>query len=277
MKRSTARKAILILSVLILLTSTVLYYGFLAQKRFRIKYLAVSGAPESFSGVSVLFLSDLEYGTFFDAGRLAKLSGKLSDLQVDVVVFGGDLFDAAYSPVMDDVEALTAFLGSIDAPLGKFAILGDSDQLSEQRAALVRKVLYDADFELLQDNPITLHNGTGATIGLVGIDYDETASDLSAAFSGTAAEGFVLTVVHGAGLAQYFPAAASDLTLAGHSHHCQINLPFARAYDDWALTGNVGLGKQNVAGTPVYVAHGLGTTGQDLRIFDDPQILIIRF
>ena len=223
-----------------------------------------------------MFISDLEYGTYFTKDRLERFIDKINSCEADVVIFGGDLFDKDYNPVSNDITALRTALKSIEAPKGKFAILGDFDYVTEQRSALVRKLLYDAEYELLQDNNITLHNATSETINLIGFNYTEGTLVTDQAFANITNDAYTITVVHGALFAESLPNQLSDLTLSGHSHHSQINLPFFINYNLYPNTGTYGPGKYNLKNTMLYVSNGVGTTTDDFRIFSDPEVLFFK-
>ena len=173
------KKTVLILAIIVglLLTGLLSYLNakYINPSDYKVRNITVSDShlPESFDGFTVMFISDLEYGTYFTKDRLERFIDKINSCEADVVIFGGDLFDKDYNPVSNDITALRTALKSIEAPKGKFAILGDFDYVTEQRSALVRKLLYDAEYELLQDNNITLHNATSETINLIGFNYTE--------------------------------------------------------------------------------------------------------
>ncbi|MBQ1299814.1 MAG: metallophosphoesterase [Erysipelotrichaceae bacterium] len=276
------KKLILSLAVvlLILLTGVLSYLNgkYVNPTDFQIKNITYNDShlPESFDDVTVMFISDLEYGTFFNKDRLDAFVDKINKVQADIVIFGGDMFDRDYSPVSQDISNLRTALKSIDAPLGKFAVLGDFDYTSEQRAALVRKLLYDAEFEMLQDNTITLHNGTSEVIYLAGFDYKDSSIDSSLAYSNISNDSFVITVIHGAKLAENLPNQISDITLSGHSHHMQINLALFVNNVEYPNTGNYGTGKYKLKNTLLYVSNGVGTTRDDFRIFSDPGVYYLK-
>lgn len=276
------KKTVLILAIIVglLLTGILSYLNakYINPSDYKVRNITVSDShlPESFDGFTVMFISDLEYGTYFTKDRLERFIDKINSCEADVVIFGGDLFDKDYNPVSNDITALRTALKSIEAPKGKFAILGDFDYVTEQRSALVRKLLYDAEYELLQDNNITLHNATSETINLIGFNYTEGTLVTDQAFANITNDAYTITVVHGALFAESLPNQLSDLTLSGHSHHSQINLPFFINYNLYPNTGTYGPGKYNLKNTMLYVSNGVGTTTDDFRIFSDPEVLFIK-
>ena len=277
------KKLIIILSCIVLLgTITVISYSKAAifnLTDFRVKYLDISSSelPASFNKASVKFFSDLEYGTYFREKRLDKFIREVENLNADVVIFGGDLFDKVFSPYNEDVEKLTESLSKIKAPFGKFAILGDFDQVTDQRKALATKILNDAGFELLDNNPIALHHDTNEFINLIGINYFEGDIDMSEHFLSAQPTQYNLTVIHGAAVFDILPIGMSDYTLSGHSHHMQVNLPLMVNREDYQQTAKYTTGKVTQSNATMYITKGVGTTDKDYRFFSDPEIVFLRF
>ena len=276
------KKLFLILGITTFLILAALFGYINASKinltDFTVTYLDIEDAevPESFKDKTIIFISDLEYGTYFKEKRLEQFKKKISGLNADIVIFAGDMFDKDFVPISSDVNILTDLFSSIDARLGKFAIFGDFDLISDQRKALVSKVLYDSNFEMLDNNPIRLHNGQSEHINLIGIDYIPQNIDLSSAFANVQQEDYTITVIHGGNVANILPVKMSNLILSGHSHHCQINLPFMLD-DSYSQTGGFAHGKYKVNNVLMYITNGIGTTGQDYRAFSDPEIVYITF
>lgn len=271
---------ILVLVSIILITGLAAYINgrYINPTDFDVTYLDIESeqVPKSFQERNILFISDLEYGSFFNEDRLNKFIDHVNRLHADIVIFGGDLFDRNFVPMSEDVNLLIQKLTSIKAELGKFAILGDYDQTTSERSALVTKILYDSNFEMLQGNSIALHCGESEYINLVGFNYTEDFIDMTESFSNTVPEDYTIAVIHGARMISYLPVGTTDLTLSGHSHHVQINLPFMvdKTYQN---TGGYAHGKYSTQKTLLYVTRGVGTTNKDFRIFSDPEIVSIRF
>ena len=269
---------IIILAILLVIGFNFLNAMIINPSNYQVKYINIKDedVPESFQDFSIMFISDVEFGTYFKNDRLTKLTNMINATQADIVIFGGDLFDKAYSPLTQDATALTDALKSISAPYGKFAILGDFDKVSEQRLALVKKILSDADFELLQDNPLTIHRGSSEHINLIGFDFNIDDIDPSDSFANISASDFTVSVIHGARYAASMPLQLSDITVSGHAHHMQVNFPFFIDYLAYPFTGKYGTGKYSLTNTDLYISNGVGTTARDYRLFCDPQVLFFR-
>ena len=48
--------------------------------------------------VSMVYFTDVQYGKFQDDARMEKLIHTIQDLDPGIVIFGGDLYDDAYTP-----------------------------------------------------------------------------------------------------------------------------------------------------------------------------------
>ncbi|MDO5121598.1 MAG: hypothetical protein Q4D46_05895, partial [Erysipelotrichaceae bacterium] len=167
------QKILLILGLIMLLAGALSYDAYYAAaQRFTPRYetLSSESIPAQLDDVTILFFSDLDYGTFMDKARLNKLVNAVNNLSPDIVVFGGDLFDAACTPDEETVAEVTEGLRSISHHLGKFAVLGDFDHRNDEILELTQQVLYDADFELLYNASIPVRNTGSQSITLIGID-----------------------------------------------------------------------------------------------------------
>ena len=278
MKRKYLVILTVIAAILALSGLTFINARYINPTDYEVKFIKLENhrIPKSFDGFTIMFFSDIEFGTYFDQERLDDFIEQVNELNADIVIFGGDLFDINYSPVSSEVTKLTEALGSIEAPKGKFYIMGDFDQISEQRTALVNRIMFESDFETINNNPILIHNDSSEFFNLIGVNYSSYQPDFNETFSNISSDTFTLSVVHGASFAEQIPLNISDFTISGHSHHMQINFPLFVSYTDYPATGKYGTGKYQLSNTELFVSNGVGTTQQDMRLFCDPQILILQ-
>ena len=96
--------------------------------------------PTSLNDVSILYFTDLEFGEFQNQERTENLFNTIYDLAPDVVIFGGDLYDSSDQINDENNQLLINYLSKIDAPLGKFAVLGEKDQLDETMLNTVNNI-----------------------------------------------------------------------------------------------------------------------------------------
>lgn len=238
--------------------------------------------PESMNDVTIGILSDIRYNEFMNEKRLSNMLHSYKSSSADVCVFAGDLFSERLLKEIseEDIETLTALLKEIEAPLGKFAILGDSDLISEERMKMVKKILTDADFELISSHMIQIRSSKDSdSISLIGIDSylnHELSLDGLAAKLGN--DNYHLLVTHcpdfvNQGLIdlQYFDAIAS-----GHSLGGQIYMPLIGTLLHQEGAQQYYHGSHSIGNTMLYICNGLGTINIDMRLFAPPEILILQ-
>ena len=80
--------------------------------------------PQSFNGLKIAQLSDLHLGNLSQPERyLTEIAEKTNAENPDLLVFTGDLINLYAS----EGDGLDTQLATIDAPFGKFAVLGNHD------------------------------------------------------------------------------------------------------------------------------------------------------
>lgn len=281
------RKLLKIVSVLIciaLVIAGIFFYSiYISVDRVSLSYETISSnkIPESMNDITIAFISDIKYNEFMDKTRLSNMISKLTTTSPDIVIFGGDMFSEPDKNVPDSQMSkdITTILKSIVAPLGKFAILGDQDNVNEYVKKIVSQILYDSDFEVLSDSAIRLRNENSDSISLIGlnnlINGDPKPEN---AMKNVNENEFNILVTH-------CPDAVSksginleyiDIALAGHSLGGQIYLPVLGPIytEEGATTYN--RGQYDINGSKLYVSNGLGTSKIDMRLMTPPQVLIFR-
>ena len=125
------KKLLKIVSVLILLAlivAGVFFYSiYISVDRVNLSYQTISSSkiPEDMNDLKIAFISDIKYNEYMNKERLTSMISKLNTTGADVVIFGGDMFSNPQTKAPDSQMSkdLTTILKSIDAPLGKFAVM----------------------------------------------------------------------------------------------------------------------------------------------------------
>ena len=275
----TITKIFAVFGTILLLMGYCVYDAFqLAPSRFTIRYedLENPRIPMQMDGISILFFSDLEFGTFMDASRMERLVNTINAAAPDIVVFGGDLYDEnAYVDEESNVT-IAQYLKAIRAPLGKFAVYGDNDHASEEKAESIRQTLLEGDFELLRNQAAILRNKGSQGIVLVGLDseYKGTLS-VERAYSSVSRNSYVIAVCHTPDTADHVPADLTDYFLAGHSHGGQAYFFFLSFYTPQYATKYL-RGKHEVNGFTLDITNGAGTTWEDVRFLAGAEAVLYR-
>lgn len=256
--------------------------GFAETYRIEVKKFTVTSpdVPAAFDGTRIVLLTDIHRGWFFPQDRVRKLVERVNALQSDLVLLGGD-----YVYANTDYEASCfAELARLQAPLGRFAVLGNHDYGTYGRGKRDGEIDPTPAIEAIRGAGITLLDNqaewvdkAGARIRVGGVgDVKEDTPQYAPTVEGTGAGDFVILVSHNPDYAEELPVGAVDLTLSGHTHGGQITFfglwaPFVPSeYGQKYRTGLVVTGA-----TTVIVSNGIGTIFPPIRLFARPQIVEI--
>jgi len=230
--------------------------------------------PSAFHGTRIVQFSDVHLDFHFGVRRLALLVERIRGLKPDLVCFTGDLFHKQVRPA---ASASIRLLSELDAPLGKWAVLGNHDYTAG--AGDVERVLTQSGFTLLGNRSATIERG-GERLRIAGLDDAlEGRPNLETALR-EAADGspapFTLFLAHEPDISDYAAAYRVNLQLSGHSHGGQIRLPvvgplilpdLARRYPEglYAIRDEMYL----------YTNRGIGMSSYPYRFLCRPELTVI--
>ena len=232
--------------------------------------IAIPNLPAPFHGLCVAHLTDLHLGPAVPREYVATAVDAALAARPDLVVLTGD-----YVSALDGGEAaaLVAEASRLAAPLGVYAVYGNHDYWTDQKA--VAAALGQAGVALLRNDAVALGRG-GATLYLVGVDDAlEGRADLEAALRAVPADGCAVLLAHEPDFAE---EAARDsrvaLQLSGHSHGGQVGLlgvplvlpMLARKYPR---------GLYRVGGMQLYTNRGVGLIRPPARLGCRPEVALV--
>lgn len=268
---------------LLVLIVVLLAYGFAETYRIEIKEYAFGDPdlPAAFDGTRIVLVTDVHRGPFFSQDRVRSLVEMVTALEPDLVVLGGDyvFLGTKYA------ASCFAELGKLEAPLGRFAVLGNHDygdyEKGEEGPALVIQAIRDAGITLLRDQGAWIERD-GGRIRIGGVsDYSVDKPDARSVLEGTDRSDFVLLVSHSPDYAEKLPEDTVDLVLSGHTHGGQVTFfglwaPYVPSdYGQKYRTGLVSTSPGEDS-TVVIVSNGIGTsTIPPVRLLARPQIVVI--
>lgn len=230
--------------------------------------------PQSLSGIKIIQLSDLHYGTTMFNEDVLKIKKLVNERKPDIIVFTGDLVDKNYKLKSKEQEKLITYLKSMEASLGKYAILGDED------SELISTIFNQSDFTILRNEHDFIYRDDDNYILLIGISTKD--KDIDKAYSYFKEENhnsnvYTITLTHKPDTTdEILPTYPTDLILAGHSLNGNIRIPFTK----YSLFKYEGAEKYDqdyykINNTKLYISSGLGTPS-GLRLFCRPSINFFR-
>lgn len=253
------------------------------------KELSFASLPKSFDGLRIVQISDLHIGSFFkEYERVEKGLQMIRDLKPDMILFTGDMVNNT----ADEAEPWIENLKSIEAPMGKYSILGNHDYgdyvnwpSTEAKQTNLDKLIgihKEMGFDiLLNENRIFEKNGETFTLAGVenwGLPPFPQHGNLSEALNGSSDSDFQLLMSHDPSHwdAEVTKNSSVDLTLSGHTHGMQFGVelgnikwsPVKYKYPKWA-------GLYEEGDQKLYVNRGFGYIGYPGRVGIMPEITLI--
>jgi predicted MPP superfamily phosphohydrolase len=254
-------------------SGTSAYSFFYERFRYEVRHvqLAFPNLPAAFSGLRIVQFSDTHLGHYFDNDNLSTVVDRLKSLRADLICFTGDLFDV---DIGNDSERTTELLAALQAPLGKWASLGNHDYWAGPSP--VSRVLEKAGFHVLNNSSQTVQRGADS-IRIAGIeDWLKGKPDLDMTLGGTD-DAFTLLLAHEPDIADLTKRYPVDLQLSGHSHGGQVLLPglTALAAPPKGRKYMAGLYEFPESRLKLYTTRGIGTTNIPFRLFCRPEITVL--
>jgi hypothetical protein len=223
----------------------------------------------------IAFLSDFHTGSHSDdVARLNAIVAEASSFDPDIALFGGDyvnmqLFGGGRVPP----SMIAAILSRLEAPLGRFAVLGNHDYVYGERA--VADALERHNITVLNHDHLTAQFQSHP-IDIIGVpDAHVARTEAYAVLAGTLPARPTIILVHDPVWFGHVPPGP-HLTLAGHTHGGQIRFPgigIIRNSSKAPLRWSHGLIHEG--GRYLYVTSGIGTSGVPIRFGVPPEYAVL--
>ncbi len=269
--------------------AAVLYGVTKGRRNFNLARVPVRSEklPEAFSGLRIVQISDMHLGSY---GRDLSIVRNGVDLimaeKPDLILFTGDMVN----DFAEEAEPFIAELARLQAPLGKFSILGnhdysdypkwDSPELKARNLEKLKRIHAEMGFRLMLDEHLPLERN-GERIGLLGVQNwghrFQQYGDLQKTIRGTEAFPYRILMSHDPTHWEHqVQGTGIDLTLSGHTHGAQLGVklgsttysPAQWVYKHWA--GLYAEGEQQL-----YVNRGFGFIGFPGRVGMPPEITVL--
>ncbi len=187
----------------------------------------IADLPTWAEGLRIVQVSDTHYGPYIHLPYIRKVVAKANSLDPDVVVLTGDYIHRTPRGIPDGIEALT----QLEAPLGRFAVLGNHDHWAD--APAISRAFTEGGVRMLDGQHVYL-TADGPTDGeapdalcLAGLgDLWEDEQPVEASLEGVDPATPRIVLSHNPDYAEYVPEGLRvDLIMAGHTHGGQVYVP----------------------------------------------------
>jgi len=220
--------------------------------------------PAGRTSIRIALISDLHLDVHRNHQLLTQADAQITALRPDLILSAGDLIDSPHC------LPESAQFAALQAPLGKYAVLGNHEYYLGLRYALPFHA--QGGLTLLRQTARELAPG----LWLAGVD-NQTGhtfgqpcfSDERATLRGVPTNACVILLKHEPRVAANLPV---DLVLSGHTHHGQI-FPF-HLLVRWLYPNFTGLHQLDQR-TQIYVSRGIGTWGPPFRLFAPPELTLL--
>lgn len=286
-KKDFCRYPILYSLILILagITFAVVFYGsFIAPRQLVVNYQSIDIPRIQFSEpLRIAVISDTHFGPYKKTSFIKKVVAQVIDLHPDLILLGGDAIsenpeEMRYgAPLKDlgDTHLVYAALGNHDS--GLFSSREYFIFEPKKRAAMLDWYAKYNIKTLL--NEAAYISVKGKNFWLAGVeDFDAKRNDEALAKSKIKTNDLTILLTHNPDVIFGAQKAGFDLVVAGHTHGGQVRLPvfgpmgqipteLGQAFDK---------GQFNFGQTKLFITSGVGESGTRARLFNPPEIVILR-
>lgn len=244
--------------------------------------------PKEFDGFTISQISDVHSGSFTNEEEVAYGIDMINEQKSDLILFTGDLVNNKAV----EMEPWIKLFSSLDAPLGKFSVLGNHDyggyinwSSSKEKAKNDERLVEihrEMGFRLMRNEHVKIKKGN-AFINLIGVHNwglppFPQLGDLDVATAGME-QGFNVLMSHDP---SHWKQKVLDykkhmhVTMSGHTHGMQFGIeipgfkwsPVKYRYAEWA-------GLYSEGNRHLYVNRGFGYIGFHGRVGIWPEITVL--
>jgi uncharacterized protein len=231
--------------------------------------------PPELGGLRVVVIADLHAGSpQIDEERIDRIVERVNAEAVDLVALLGDYIDPEVAlGEWIEPESIAGRLGRLESRLGTYAVLGNHDWA--HAGARMGQALRDAGITLLENRAVEV-DGAGAGFWIAGLgDLWTREADLEGTLEQLPANVPVLLFSHNPDVFPRMPRQVA-LTLSGHTHGAQVDLPVLR---DKVTPSRFGArytgGHIEEGGRHLYVSDGIGTSRLPVRFRAKPELPVL--
>jgi hypothetical protein len=241
----------------------------------RVELTLPAGASPALNGLRVALVADVHAGApHIKEEKLGRLVEAVNAERPDLVLLLGDyVIQGVRGGEFMEPEKVAESLSGLRAPLGIYAVLGNHDWWFD--GSRVGRALQSAGVRVLEDEAARVERGEGG-FWLVGLaDLWTREPDVDSALARVADDAPVILFTHNPDIFPQVPPRVA-LTVAGHTHGGQVNLPlFGRPVVPSRFGQRYADGLVVEGGRHLFVTSGVGTSIIPVRFRVPPEIAVL--
>lgn len=272
------KKRILFFSVSLLIIAGLALWAFYIEPDRVIVHREILSIPHWHSehdGLRIAVLTDLHVGApYITLKKLKKVVSLTNELQPDMVVILGDLvIQGLLGGRFVEPEVISGILKDLESPIGTIAVLGNHDWWYD--GSRVTQALEKKGITVLE-NSVVKKSFAKKSFWLAGIkDLWTRDADIASTLDKINDSNPVIVLTHNPDIFPDIPLSVS-LTLAGHTHGGQVNLPLiGRPIVPSKFGQRFAAGLVIEEGRHLFVGTGVGTSIFPVRFRVIPEILLL--
>jgi hypothetical protein len=233
--------------------------------------VAIPGWPKGLDGLRIAQWTDLHYGPYSQDADLHRAVALTQEKKPDLIVMTGDMLSVSNKYL----TGLPVILGKLDAPLGKFACLGNHDFHFGPVEEKIR-CLEDSGFTVLRNRGLVIEF-RGERFGLAGVDdYWKGIPDPEEALREIPSDVPTILLAHIPDFVADLKDHSPVLVISGHTHGGQVCVGQKMAlYTASDFGGKFRSGLIETGNTRVYISRGVGVANVPFRRKCPPEIPIL--
>jgi predicted MPP superfamily phosphohydrolase len=237
--------------------------------------LQVPGWQREHQGLRIAVLTDLHVGSFHTGiEKLKEVVARTNEEHPDLVVILGDfVIQDVVGGHFTEPESIAEVLRGLQAPLGVISVLGNHDWWYD--GVRVERALRGAGIEVLENRAHQVQF-KGKAFWVVGIaDLWTRKPDIEGSLRQVEGSDPIILITHNPDIFPEVPSRVS-LTIAGHTHGGQVNLPVVgRLVVPSKYGQKYAMGHIVENGRHLFVGGGVGTSILPVRFRVPPEVVVI--
>jgi len=265
----------IIIFLIFLIFFTFIYAKYLNPEGFIIKeYTLINKTiPNSFNGFKIAHFSDTLLKNDYEIERINNVKDSLNELNLDIVIFTGDLIFKNNNLNDDDLNKLTKYLQEINVNIKKYAIIGDNDKKNIDQYKIIME---KANFTILDNNYDYVFYQDLNPLKIIAVDNNDVVNSLLINEENLNPF-YTICLTHYADNVDFLKDYNFNAIFAGHSLGGQIRVPFIGGINKKAHADKYLDSYYNLNNIEIFINNGIGTEITSYRTFNKPTINLYRF